>query len=314
MITIRRLLCPVDFSDHSRRALDHAWAIAQSHHAAVTVLHVAPLAPVAAYAPMSGLPAYVGLTPDARQVLIRSLEAFAADGPSRVPVEVEIAEGQPAAVIVDRAHELAAELIVLGTHGRSGFERWVLGSVTERVLRQARCPVLTVPPRAPESAAEPVAFKHIVCAVDFSDCAMHALDYAISLADEARASLTVVHVIELPPDIPREVHETVMLGPRDRRGYLALAEAEAQARLTDAVDGRVCGEQPIATVLRAGKPYREILRVAQEQSADLLVVGVHGRGAIDRMFFGSTTQHLVRQAACPVLTIRTDQPAEGEGT
>jgi nucleotide-binding universal stress UspA family protein len=122
----------------------------------------------------------------------------------------------------------------------------------------------------------------------------------------------VVHVIELPPDIPREVHETVMLGPRDRRGYLSLAEADAQARLTDAVGGRVCAEQPIATVLRAGKPYREILRVADEQRADLLVVGVHGRGAIDRMFFGSTTQHLVRQAACPVLTIRTDQPAEGE--
>lgn len=313
MITIRRILCPVDFSDHSRRALDHAGAIAQLHHAAVTVLHVAPVAPVAAYAPMSGGSAYVGLTPEVRQVLIRSLEAFAADGQSRVPVEVEIAEGQPAAVIVERARDIAAELIVLGTHGRSGFERWVLGSVAERVLRQARCPVLTVPPRAPVAAAEPVAFRQIVCAVDFSDCAMHALDYAIALAEEAHASLTVVHVIELPPDIPREVHETVMLGPRDRRGYLALADAEGRARLTDAVGGRMCADQPIEMVMGVGKPYREILRVAAEQRADLLVVGVHGRGAIDRMFFGSTTQHLVRQAACPVLTVRTDQPAEGEG-
>ena len=70
---------------------------------------------------------------------------------------------------------------------------------------------------------------------------------------------------------------------------------------------RVRGLLTVDTVLGAGKPYREILRVADEHSADLIVVGVHGRGAIDRMLFGSTTQHLVRQASCPVLTIRKDQ-------
>jgi nucleotide-binding universal stress UspA family protein len=306
MVSIRRILCPVDLSEHSRHALDHALAIARSHDSAVTVLHVSPLMPVAAYAPMSGMPAYVGLTPETRQALMRSLEEFAAGGQPSVASTLEIAEGEPAAVIVAAADEIAADLIVLGTHGRSGFERWVLGSITEKVLRKARCPVLTVPTRARNAAAEIVAFGHIVCAVDFSDCSMHGLDYAIALAEEARAALSVIHVIELPPDIPRELHETVMLGPRNRHEYIALAEEEGRARLTDAVHDQVRAGLTVDTVLGAGKPYREILRVAAEHHADLIVVGVHGRGAIDRMFFGSTTQHLVRQATCPVLTIRTD--------
>jgi nucleotide-binding universal stress UspA family protein len=306
MVSIRRILCPVDFSDHSRRALDHALTIATWYDSVVTVLHVSPLMPVAAYAPMSGMPPYVGLTPDARQALMRSLKEFADGGQASVPIEFEIAEGHTAAVIVDRADEVSADLLVLGTHGRSGLDRWVLGSVTEKVLRKARCPVLTAPAHADGAAAKTTGFRRIVCAVDFSDCSMHALEYAISLAEEAHASLTVVHVIELPPDIPREVHETVMLGPPNQREYLALAEEAGRVRLTHAVPDRVRAAVNVDTVLAAGKPYREILRVAAEHSADLIVVGVHGRGAIDRMLFGSTTQHLVRQASCPVLTIRKD--------
>ena len=112
---------------------------------------------------------------------------------------------------------MAADLVVMGTHGRSGFERLVLGSVTERVLRKSACPVLTVPKGIPDVATPPVLFNRIVCAVDFSDCSMHALNYAMSLAQEADAHLTVVHVIELPPDVPREVHENVLAGPHPDR-------------------------------------------------------------------------------------------------
>lgn len=305
-MAIRRIVCPVDFSEHSRCALDHALAIAAWYDSAVTVLHVSPLMPVAAYAPMSGSPPYVGLAPDERLALLRSMKEFAVGGPGTVPIDFEIAEGQVSATIVTRASDLSADLLVLGTHGRSGFERWVLGSVTEKVLRRALCPVLSVPKHLSDTPAGPVAFRHVVCAVDFSDCSMHALDYAVSLAEKAHASLTVVYVIELPPEMPREVHETVMLGPRNHREYVALAEEAGRARLTDVVPDRVRAAVTVNTVLAAGKPYREILRVAAEHSADLIVVGVHGRGAIDRMLFGSTTQHLVRQASCPVLTIRKD--------
>ena len=305
MITIRRILCPVDFSDHSRQALDHALAIAAWYDATVTVLHVSPVMPVAAYVSGSGLPAYVTMTADARNALVASMRRFAErEAPAGAPVEVEVAEGGIPETILARSSALPADLLVLGTHGRSGFNRWLLGSVTEKLVRTALCPVLTVP-RAIEDAV-PIALRRIVCAIDFSDCSMTALDYAMSFAQEARAQLTVVHVIELPPDIPREVHETVRAGPRNLTEYIAAAEEEGRARLSDAVPERLRASIAVDTVLAAGKPYREILRVASEHQADLLVVGVHGRGAIDRLFFGSTTQHLVRQAACPVLTLKTD--------
>jgi nucleotide-binding universal stress UspA family protein len=152
--------------------------------------------------------------------------------------------------------------------------------------------------------APPVLFKRIVCGVDFSDCSMHALNYAMSLAQEADANLTVVHVIELPPELPREVHENVLAGPRNLREYVALAKEERQARLRDAIPDSVGAYCTVDTILTTGKPYREILRVAEEQKADLMVVGIHGRGPVDRLLFGSTAQHLVRQASCPVLTLR----------
>lgn len=223
-----------------------------------------------------------------------------------MPVGFEIAEGPTTAEILAAADAMPADLLVMGTHGRSGFERLVLGSVTEKVLRKAACPVLTVPRGVPDGVpAPPVLFKRIICAVDFSDCSMHALNHAMSLAQEADAHLTVMHVVELPPDVPREVHENVLAGPRNLREYLALAEEDRRARLRDAIPESVRAYCTVDTILATGKPYREIVRVAEEQKADLLVIGIHGRGAVDRLLFGSTAQHLVRQASCPVLTLRT---------
>jgi nucleotide-binding universal stress UspA family protein len=313
MIQIQRVLCPIDFSDFSRRALDHAVAIAKWYQSTITLLHVSPVVPVAAYAPGSGMPPYAALTPEDREALLASMKRFAeaGAGPS-VPIEFDIAEGHTAAEILAKANAIPADLLVMGTHGRSGFERLVLGSVTEKVLRKASCPVLSVPPGVPDAVpAPPVLFKHIVCALDFSDCSMHALNYAMSLAQEADARLTVVHVIELPPDVPREVHEPELAGPRNLREYLALAEEDRRARLKDAIPDSVRAYCAVDTVLTTGKPYREVLRVASEQKGDLIVIGIHGRGAADLLFFGSTAQHVVRQATCPVLTLRKESSRGG---
>jgi nucleotide-binding universal stress UspA family protein len=306
MIQVRRILCPTDFSEFSRHALDHAIAIARWYESTITLLHVCAVVPMAAYAPGSGVLPSAVLTPEDREAILAAMKQFAErDAATSVPMEFEIVEGSAAAAILAKAEAAPADLLVMGTHGRSGFERLVLGSVTEKVLRQAACPVLTVPRRVPESAAGPAAlFKRIVCAVDFSDCSMHALDQAISLAQEADAHLTVVHVIELPPDVSREGDETVLAGPRYLREHVASAEEERRERLSDAIPDSVRAYCTVDTVLATGKPYREILHVAEEQKADLLIVGIHGRGPIDRLLFGSTAQHLVRLASCPVITIR----------
>jgi nucleotide-binding universal stress UspA family protein len=310
MIQIQRILCPIDFSDFSRRALDHAMAIASWYESTVTLVHVAAIAPPEVFAPGAGAFTSAALTIEDREALQASMKRFAeSEGASSVPLVFEVAEGYPSTEILGRADEMPADLLVLGTHGRSGFERLVLGSVTERVLRKAACPVLSVPRGVPDVVpAPPVLFKHIVCAIDFSTCSMRALNFARSMAQEADAHLTVVHVVEftpdLAPDLP-EKHETGLGGPRILLDYIAQAEEDRRARLKEAIPDAVRAYCTVDTVLAAGKPYREILRIAAERQSDVIVIGIHGRGAIDRMLFGSTAQHLVRQASCPVLTLRT---------
>jgi nucleotide-binding universal stress UspA family protein len=305
MIDIQRILCPVDFSDFSRRALDHAVVLAHWYHAKVTLLHVKELVPLAAYAPGSGVVPSAMLTPEERQSIIDEMKGLArSEAGASVAVDCEIAEGRTADAIVAQAADLRSDLIVMGTHGRSGFERLVLGSVAEKVLRKATCPVLTVPKAVGDVVPASPLFKDIVCAIDFSECSMRALEYACSLAQEADAHLTVLHVVEVPSNLDPDVHETTLAGPPSLAAYIAAVGDERRARLKDAVPERVKGYCTVDTQLSSGSPYREILRVASERSSDLVVIGIHGRHPADLLFFGSTAQHVVRRAACPVLTIR----------
>lgn len=305
-IQIHRILCPVDFSDCSRRAFEHAVAVATWYDSTITLLHVGEPVPAAAYSIGSGVMAATALTPKARDTILTTLKRFTdSDTARKVPIEFDVAEGPPATEILRKAAAMPADLLVMGTHGRSGFERLILGSITEKVLRTAACPVLTVPPGGQNGPAGFSAlFKQIVCAVDFSECSLRALNHAMSLAQETGATLTVVHVMELPPELPREVHEIVFAGPRSLEEYVASARQDRLARLNDAVPEAVRAYCAVDMEVPAGTPHREISRIAEERRADLIVVGVHGRGAVDRLLFGSTAQHLVRGASCPVLTLR----------
>jgi nucleotide-binding universal stress UspA family protein len=302
MIEIRRILCPIDFSDHSRRALDHAVAIARWYESTVTALHVFSPAPVAAFGPGPVVLEPMVLTPADRDQLLADTKAFIeTETAPGVTIEAVLREGNAAAEIVDQATTMSADLLVIGTHGRSGFERLLLGSVAEKVLRKARCPVLTVPRRLPDAVPSgPVLFKQILCAMDFSESSLHALKYALSLAQEADGCLTVVHVLR--DEFVGQVgigEEHVSLAALQRQH-----EEEARKLLEKAVPESAAAYCKAETMLLRGKPWREILRIASERQVELIVMGVQGRGAADLMFFGSTTQHVVREAACPVLTLR----------
>jgi nucleotide-binding universal stress UspA family protein len=301
MIEIERILCPVDFSDCSKHALHHAAAIARWYESTITLLYVHPIVPMAAAGP--GAPAFppVVVTAAERDKLLAFMKSFGEhEALAGVSFDVEVAEGSAPLEILDRANGLDVDLIVMGTHGRSGFERLMIGSVTEKVLRKASCPVLSVPPRAQDAESLPPLFKRILCAVDFSDCSMRALHFAMALAQEADAHLTVLNVLELPAD----AHERLPHLSRGVREYVSTLEEEQRQRLQSAVPEAVRAYCEVQRMMVPGKPYREILRVAAEQGSDLIVIGIHGRGAADRLFFGSTTQHVVRQATCPVLTLR----------
>jgi len=229
--------------------------------------------------------------------LERFVEAEAAPG---VAIECRVREGVASGEILDAAIEIDADLLAIGTHGRSGFERLVLGSVAEKVLRKARCPVLTVPAAQPDAVpAASVVFKRILCAVDFSDSSMQAMNYAMSLAQEADGELTLLHV--LPETI---AGMEAAPGEGTIGDIMRRREADLRAQLQDAVPESVAAYCRIETVMTHGQSWREILREAEARHIELIVMGVQGRGAVDLMFFGSTTQHVVRQATCPVLTIK----------
>jgi nucleotide-binding universal stress UspA family protein len=291
MREINRILCPVDLSDVSRNAIDHAVLLARWYKAGITALHVCnPMViPMADFTVVGTVPPPVLTEDEINELRARVRACFEAPGP--IDVDVLVEDGHPANQILARAKALPADLIVIGTHGAGGFQHLVLGSVTEKVLRQATCPVLTVPPHARTTSKLP--FKRVLCPVDFSDSSLAALEFAFSIAQEGDAEVTIMNVCEWPDADEPPTHEFRL----EREGAVA---AKLHALVPDSIRNW-CHPN---TRLAHGKAYREILGAATEDSSDLIVMGVHGRNALDVMLFGSTTNQVVRRATCPVLTLR----------
>ena len=221
-----------------------------------------------------------------------------------VTIEALVREGNTATEILEQATGMKADLLVIGTHGRSGFERLLLGSVAEKVLRKASCPVMTVPRRLPDAVpAGPVLYKRILCPVDFSESSLRALKYATSMAQEADGQLTVLHVVAHEFENAADMASMVSDAGITVGSFVKQREEALRRRLQEAVATapEFCSVESLIT---HGKPWREVLRIAAERQSDLIVMGVQGRGAADLLFFGSTTQHVVREASCPVLTLR----------
>jgi nucleotide-binding universal stress UspA family protein len=296
MFPITRILCPIDFSEYSRHALHHALGLADAYDAQVTAVHVLQMpAPVTAAYPLQ-YPAYVWTAQDLEN-LDRDLAQFVQVPGARRPVASLVAQGNAGSEIVRQASLLPADLLVMGTHGRSGFERFMLGSVAERVVRHAPCPVLTVPPKAPDAAGhEPIRYRRILCAVDFSEASLEALSEAAALARDAEGTLTVIHVVEPLPDYVPAV-PGIPLTDYDRR-----VPEPVRTRLQEVTLEAARGLRAVREIATAGRPHEEILRAAAEDGAALIVIGVEGRGVVDIAFFGSTANRVLRGASCPVLT------------
>ena len=289
-MNIRRILCPTDFSETSSHAVDHAVALAAYSRAGITALHVVGLIE----------PWVEG---EVEKLRNQTAAFFAPAVAKGIAVDVIVEPDQPVHGILKRASDLPADLIVMGTHGTSGFEHLVLGSVTEKVLRKATCPVLTVPPRARGHARIP--FERLVCAVDFSSASLAAVQFALSLAESSGAQLMLLYSLEWPwteppapagDDLPRQ--QAVALA--EFRNY---SHAQAKTRLESLIPDSIPGLR-VTTCVRDGKAADRILEAAAQGSADLVILGVGNRSALDLAFLGSTASHVVRAAPCAVLTVR----------
>jgi nucleotide-binding universal stress UspA family protein len=303
VIEIRRILCPTDLSEVSQRAFADALALARWYRSEIKLLYVVePL--LAGPGGTLPWPSWTLLNPGVRERLLASLQEMAEPAAAvGVRVQCEVGEGSPFAEILDEARSMPADVLVMGTHGRGGFQRFVLGSVTEKVMRRSPCPVLTVPPPSEHlPIRESLLFGRILCPVDFSASSLHALRYAFSLAEESCAELVLLHVLEWPLEDQLTGATAWFDAADDRRRY----ESDVRERLHGAVPDEVRDWCRPSEAIATGKPGREILRVAEERRSQLIVMGVRGRGPVDLAVFGSTTQHVVRAAHCPVLVIHTD--------
>lgn len=296
MIEIGRILCPVDFSEFSQRALHHAMAMATWYEARLTVLYIFVNLPTLDLPPIE-------LTDSDRQQLLTEMRQLAGQLPPDLSIDFLVREASDVRrEILDQAEALKTDLLVIGSHGRTGFEKLLLGSITENVIRKATCPLMVVPRGAPDAVgADPVHVSRILCPVDFSDASVNALEYAMDVAQEAGAQLTLVHVIDMPPE-PRAHYPAS--GDFNVYHIRAAAEAECLRHLRSLIPGSVRTSCAVKTVVQEGAVYREVLRVAAEHNSDLIVMGVHGRGAVDLMVFGSNTARVIRAATCPVLVVR----------
>lgn len=300
MVSFTHVLYPTDLSNASLPAFRYAVALARWYGATLTALHVVP-----SFDPLPGPhvwvgdanPMLAGLPQDAvRAEMARLLPMDQADG---VTVVFAARDGASAAgAIVDQAVESRADLIVMGTHGRSGFNRLLMGSVAEKVLRRAPCPVLTIPPSAPAAAGTQPSFQRVLCPVDFSPASEQAIGFALDLGRQSGGTVTMLSVVEwLAEEQPvgsadfdvTALREQMARKSRERLETLLASESRTWAE--------------VEVMVTTGRAHREVLRVASEQKADIIVMGAQGRGGVGLALFGSTTQQVVRSAACPVLVV-----------
>lgn len=293
MLTLRTVLCPTDFSDVSTKAEAYAAALARHYEGSLHLLHVDPPMPV--MAPYGEIPVDVRLFEEQRAAAVADLATAAERARLQgIPVEATMRGGHPAREILAVAGEGPADLLVIGTHGRGGVEHLLLGSVAEKIVRKATCPVMVVPPGAhPETG---VLFSRILCPIDGSAASNDALAFAISLARETDGHITLLYVVEPVPAAGE-------FGALDVEEYRKAGEAHAHRVMAAAVPAEVREWCRIEERVASGKPSERILDAATVERADVIVMGVRGRGAIDLLAFGSTTNEVLRRATCPVLAV-----------
>jgi nucleotide-binding universal stress UspA family protein len=298
---LERIVCPTDFSPAAAHALQFATALGRWFEAQVTVVHVHPLRLPVAYLPSARaeVPDVMFPTDEERDQLAFNLRLFVeTEAPGQTNISWHVDESTDIAeAITARARAIDAQLIVLGTRGASALRRQFVGSITERVLRTAPCPILSVPPQTSRLPGPQAHVERVLCAIDFSAASLRALDCALALASRVNAPVTLAHIIELPADIPNEPH-------LDMTGYRRARFEHAAACLGATLAAHRPAGLQVQQMLLAGRPAVELLRLAQEQEAEVIVMGVQGHTALDSLFFGSVTHQVLRQAACPVLTVR----------
>jgi len=290
---LKTIAVATDFSENADVAVRWATELARRHAARLVLVHaVLPETPP--------VPEFVVLPPryyeeiqdSARRRLDVVVQELARSG---VEASAELVVGPAAAGVLEAVEHSRADLLVAGTRGRTGWKRVLLGSTAAHLVRDARCPVLTV---HPSDAGPPRPVRKVLVATDFSAEAASAASAALALgSSETPLHVVLVHVYRLPNEalhLPAALLADAIHEARDKAVARVQEEARRLARPGVAV----------TAIAREGYPPEVLLEEARRADADLVALGTHGRSGLDRLFLGSTAERVLPAAPCPVLTVR----------
>lgn len=305
-VSIKRIMCATDFSESSDHALSYGIALAKEFNAKLYVCHVVDLTSAGIYGE-----AFLAFEDQQNRIQKRALEDLKTLLEKQaVDWEPVVTSGRASDEVTRMAQEKGVDLVVSATHGRSGLKRVIIGSVTERLMRTLPCPLMVVRGREEDfmdPGRQEIRMKRVLVGCDFSPDSDLAFQYGLSLAQEFQSELHLVHVIETPAykdllKLTAEVREELK---QDLRSTL-------HGKLTDMVPQEALAWCTPKTTLLAGQPHEEILKYAVVNDADLIVLGVRGRGQVETLLVGSTTDRVARSAPCPVLSVRPLGTGEAE--
>lgn len=287
-VAINKILLATDFSPESQNAVRYAVSLAKHYGATLFLTHVLPTEGA-----MRGVESWPSMTDVIQHNAERSMAKLESTEDMKfVPHEVVLRAGDTWAVISQVLSDKNVDLIVIGTRGHGGIKKLFLGSTAEKVVRHANCPVLTVGPHVRSVFVN--RFGHVFYVSDFSSGSLRALTYALSLAEEDRAELTLLHVIQSYP-----VSESGLLEwKRQYREKLSqLVPPDADLAYKPEIEVEV------------GTPEVEIVRMADSREADIIVMGCHSGGSVSTHLPWTTLHYVLQHAPCPVLTVRGESSA-----
>jgi nucleotide-binding universal stress UspA family protein len=299
MLPIRKILFPTDFSNASTLALGHAVMLADSFGAELTLFHVAA---DEKHSRQAQFPQLEKAGDELQELAEAQLAEMAgAKRPQRLAVKRVVRQSHlPAQEIANYARDEGFDLLVMGTHGRTGVAHLLMGSMAENLVRLAPCPVLTVREHTPKAEVTP--YLKILAPVDFSPFSEKALKYGIALAMNFEASLAALHVMDQPV---QPTH--YQLGDN----LLMMLQPDLESRTHQALQQMMKRLAPkdmdYSTAYVFGRAYAEIVNYAARNDVDLMVIGTHGLSGLQQFLLGSTAAKIVRHAPCPVLTVKAKE-------
>jgi nucleotide-binding universal stress UspA family protein len=293
----RRILVPLDFSENARHGLAYACAFAERLKASLAVVNV--VEPIAFGAEGGILPACV---PEQTEVAVKTAGEIAREHACRIsagPIDSIVRTGSPPLEVCEAARESEADLIVMSTHGYTGWKHVLFGGITDGVVRHAPCPVLVVRSMAPPAAAARSSAGHelrrLLVPVDFSEHAEAGVRYAAGLAAECGAKVSLVHVLDAA-----DYDSMAFSG-----GAGAEMSADASARLHSLMERLVLEAHRGVVYVRRGVPFAQITMVADLHEADLVVLTTHGRSGLGYLLMGSTAEKILHHVSSPALILRS---------